>query len=541
MEKCKRCGADIQPGQKMCDNCGLRLAAAKSTQEGGLKLAGGESPKVKADASPPPAAPPKPKAPAPSPTTPSLRMAEPSPAAPPPPATFGGAAPKSLCAGCMNSFDASELADFKGKLYCSGCVRAISQETSEPRTVAVEVAGGAIVEHRTPLLLKLIVIFGFLALIIGSAAAVYYIITKKEPTPPPVDAIDDTGTPSTTAPRPGANERPPASFPLIEVPVSANTKSFPCPVCQQPCGVMGEETFTCPSCGRKLFPVVWDEFPSLKYVAKTGEIASFLCDGKEISVPKGKEVVPDSGITVAGIDRDGVLLMKSLVITYQDHRPGQQGEKKRTVEVQKKIHKFREGGPIPIEVTRGTKSITCNGKGPNRVYHTEPIIVPIRADEVGVYEVPCANPDCWNTFTVTVKEHPEIRCPISTTSEQVLCPQCGCPRILEKKGRPVPFICVECERRIVPFLWKATNVKYLKREGETALVEHEGKAERVEVGKELWPRSGIYLEGFVMADGKDGIQVRTNVEVKFTEFKTGQASDVSKLVPVSDIIPIEGG
>ncbi|NOZ24156.1 MAG: hypothetical protein GXP25_24030 [Planctomycetes bacterium] len=294
-------------------------------------------------------------------------------------------------------------------------------------------------------------------------------------------------------------------------------------------------------CGRKLIPVVVRGiFPDLKYVAKEGNTAVLKQGDKDLRAAVGAEILPDTGITIEKFTDAGVILKKTEVIKFEDHRKGKEGEKTREFTIHKEIPKFRESGPIHIEVMRGTKTIVCDGKWKNRVYHKEQIIIPLHYADPGTYTVPCTNPNCWNIFEVVVKDLPEVRVPITKLTDTVLCPQCGAERYLVPRGRPVVFQCVGCDRQIALYLWTPKDITFLRKEGDTAVIKHNGKQLNVKVGEELAPGSGIKLEGFGQADGKDFIKIRTVVEVKFQVFRDGKGTDKSKGVPLQDRVFVGG-
>jgi len=441
----------------------------------------------------------------------------------------------------MQSFDAANMTDFRGKLYCPECFAKVSQEASEPREArSVEVAGGGGVERRSSIGLKIFVVLGFILLIAGVAAGVYYVIIQK-PKPRPRPKVEGGDLPDVPGAVSGQKAERAKEYPPIEVPICNGDRSLRCPVCMEESRISRGQEIVCLGCARKLVPVVFKDFPDFKYVAKEGNVAVLKHGDNDLRVKKGEEVLEGSGIKLSSFELDGVVVTKTVPVVYEDHRKGQHGEKKREIVLHKKVLKFKESGPIRKEVLRNQKTITCDGKWGKRVYHTEPIIIPLPSDLPGTYRVSCTNPDCWNTFEVIVKDFPEIRCPISATSDKVLCPQCGMVRYLVPKGKPVAFECGGCDRRIRLYLWRATGVTYVRREGNAAIVAHEGKEHRVKVQQELWPKAGIKLEEFGEQDGKEFIKVFRVIEVKFTDYTAErQPVERSRSEKVTDIL-FKGG
>ncbi|MEW6356898.1 MAG: hypothetical protein AB1696_11255 [Planctomycetota bacterium] len=428
------------------------------------------------------------------------------------------------------------MTDFQGKLYCPNCIAKISKEKDKPRgQAAVEVAGGGPVEQKSPALLKLLVILGFIALTVGVAFSVYYIVTQKPPLPPPVK-IEDTVTGVDGAPLSVTPANPVKEFPFIEVPVSKGERVFRCPVCQQECPFSGPQEQSCLECGRKLLPVIARDFPDVKYVAKDGDVAVLQLGDKELRAKLGEEIMPGSGIKIERFTELGLMLAKTETIKYVNHREEGAGEQTREVIVHTEIPKFREGGSIPVEVMRGTKSLTCDGKWKNRVYHKDPIIMPLKYMEPGAHTVPCANQDCWNVFEVTVKDFPEIRIPITKLSDKVNCLQCGAERYLVPRGRPEVFQCTGCDRQIALYLWTVKDVSFLRKEGDQAVIRHKGAQIRVKIGQELAPGSGVKIEEIGQGDGGEFLRVSANVNVEYEEFEDGKGIKKSKVISLQDQI-----
>jgi len=497
MAQCSSCGAEIPEGQVVCPNCGARFYKPES-----------DVPQFHLRD--------EPSAPSPTPELPTQRR-------------------KLLCAGCQRTFFEDELRLLDEKFYCPDCFAVMTGQAKE-KAAEIEMTEAAEEDERTTLR-KLWYWTAVTLLALITIACVYVILKGRRLALVP-DMLKPSefasegkpgGTGGTSAPIP---ERP------IKVPYLPDEDKFECPVCGRslPSSAAREE-IRCDRCGTLLRFVPVTDFPSLRYVDKQGEKAIFDLGGKRIEVERGHEIREGSKIIVDEFLPDGVMLAK--VVKINIRRGGEGGTRvvSRELRLKKLIRKYRTGEPEVIRVRRGTKTIQCNGRVGNKVYHAEPVTIELPDSYPGTYFVDCPSIDCWKRYQVVIEDFPPIRVPISEDQDELACPVCGFKRLLVQAGKPESFNCIECDRRIEAYLWTPPPMDFIGWEENEAVVMREGKVYRSKLGAEVLPGSGIINMGTEFINGREFLKVKCVKTIEFTDFRGEKEQKRSVNVTVHARIP----
>jgi len=490
--KCERCGVQVPDGQKICGNCGMRVAGEVNEEEvAELHVRGdvGEGRPVESE---------------------SGRM---------------------LCSRCHQSFHVSQLVEQDGQYFCDDCLSMLSRNPQE-RAVEWDVAGRDEAPPRGSWVQGLVHLLIMAAVAAGLGYGAWYVFTGQGelPLPPVVDEdMDLTGETAKKAPEVAKAK----DYPPVMVPHLAGAEEVKCPVCGASVLISsGRSEVVCPECGRKLRPRPCIEFLDLKYVAKKGEKAVFELKGKMILGECGNEILEGSGIWLESFEPDGVVISRKRTVRFEDHRPGHEGEREVTIKLEKRIPKARIHPPKPVTVLRGTKSIRCDGREGDKVYHSDPVDIPLHITTPGTYLISCIRPECWKSFRVTIKDFPLIRLPVSFDSDQVRCPVCGYKRLLAAAGEITQFRCVGCDRKIELYRWRPRTFSFLGVKNGKAVVIKSRKQYLSRPGEELWPGAGIVNDGTGTENGRDYLDVKHIETINFTDYRSSPPAKMSLKLPV---------